>query len=37
MYTAGNPERYRVAIAWQEPGEPLPLTFESELLLEVLR
>ena len=34
-YFAGNPERYRIRVAWQEPGELERFSAESEILTQV--
>ena len=33
-FFGGEPQRYRVSVAWQEPGEALPFTYRSELLVQ---
>ena len=33
-FLGGEPARYRIAVTWQEPGQPLPFSFSSELLAE---
>lgn len=33
-YLAGAPSRYRVSVAWQEPGEAAPFSFSSELVVQ---
>lgn len=35
QFLGGDPARYRIGVAWQEPGEMLPFSFESELLVQV--
>jgi type IV pilus assembly protein PilV len=33
-YARGEPEKYRLELTWQEPGEQLPFTAASEVLIE---
>lgn len=33
-YASGEPARYRLELSWQEPGESLPFTAASEVLIE---
>jgi type IV pilus assembly protein PilV len=33
-YASGEPARYRLELSWQEPGEPLPFSALSEVLIE---
>ena len=30
---AGSPERYQVSVSWREPGDDLPLSYSSEVLI----
>jgi len=34
VYATGEPARYRLELSWQEPGESLPFTAASEVLIE---
>jgi len=31
QYFAGEPDHYRISVAWQEPGERLPLSYQTEI------
>jgi type IV pilus assembly protein PilV len=32
QYFAGTPDRYRITVAWQEPSEPQPFSYQTEIL-----
>lgn len=34
QYFAGDPQRYRVTVAWQEPREPQPFSFTADFLVQ---
>jgi type IV pilus assembly protein PilV len=34
QYVAGVPDHYRISVAWQEPGEPLPFAYQTEIFAQ---
>jgi type IV pilus assembly protein PilV len=36
QYFAGAPDRYRIAVAWQEPNDAQPSTHQAEILAQVV-
>jgi len=36
QYFAGTPDRYRITVAWQEPSEPQPFSYQTEILAQVV-
>ena len=34
QYFVGEPNHYRISVAWQEPGEPLPFSYQTEIFVQ---